>query len=270
MSSRALPEGETPDSAHARAPELAPEELQAFGRALQVLNSTGIPYALSGAFAKYAYTGAWRNTKDLDVFLLPAALRSALDALAAAGYTTSIEYEHWLAKAHFDGYVVDLIFGLGHGRIRFTRSWFERARPVTIAGLQTRLLPIEELVVSKCYVAERYRFDGADILHLIQRSEGRIDWQRVLALLGPHRELLLWYLIMFDFVYPGHSQFLPQALMAQLFAEARARWNGPDEDATAFRGTLLDPFSFLVDTEDWGYQDRRNLEPLVDEEGDVR
>ena len=39
--------------------------------------------------------------------------------------------------------------------------------------------------------------------------------------------------------------------------------------STAFRGTLLDPFSFLVDIEDWGYEDRRNLEPVVDDEGEL-
>ena len=31
--------------------------------------------------------------------------------------------------------------------------------------------------------------------------------------------------------------------------------------------TLLDPFSYTVDVEDWGYEDRRNKEPLVDKQG---
>jgi hypothetical protein len=55
--------------------------------------------------------------------------------------------------------------------------------------------------------------------------------------------------------------------MVQLFEKMRRRWAKPGP-AHAFRGTLLDPFSFIVDIEDWGYEDRRDLSPLVDEEGE--
>ena len=41
----------------------------------------------------------------------------------------------------------------------------------------------------------------------------------------------------------------------------------PAQPFSVFRGTLIDPFSFAVDIHDWGYEDRRDLEPLVDLEG---
>ena len=241
------------------APEFDEEEGRVFAQALNVLNDTGVPYVVAGAFAKHAYTGIWRDTKDLDVFLKPDGLKAALDALAAVGFETVVEFEHWLAKAKRNPYFLDLIFGTGHGQLQIDDTWFENAREVEVAGVRARLLPVEELIASKVYIAERYRFDGADVLHLILRREGRIDWQRVLRLLSGHRELLLWHLILFDFVYPGHRDLLPHALMTQLFDEARGNWSR-QLPRKAFRGTLIDPFSFAVDIHDWGYEDRRDLE----------
>jgi hypothetical protein len=43
----------------------------------------------------------------------------------------------------------------------------------------------------------------------------------------------------------------------------------PEHNKKTFRGTLLDPFSYNVDIEDWGYEDRRDLRALVDQEGEV-
>ncbi len=244
---------------------MEPEEEHIFGRGLRALNKASVAYMIGGAFAKHAYTCVWRNTKDLDIFLKPEDLKLALDTLAGVGFETEIEFKHWLAKARQDPYFIDLIFGTGHGQLTIDGSWFAHSRPIELAGVQSHLIPPEELLVSKVYVAERYRFDGADVLHLIERTQGQLDWQRILNLLEDNRQLLLVYLILFDFVYPGRSEYLPRDLMRQLFEEVG---RPESQDNHAFRGTLLDPFSYVVDIEDWGYEDRRNLEPLVNDRGE--
>ncbi len=256
------------DVAHATKPKFTPEEEHVFRLGIDTLNRAGIPFLVAGAFAKYAYTGVWRDTKDLDIFIKPEDVKGSLDALTATGFTTSIEYKHWLAKAKLEPYFIDLIFGLGHGRLQITDEWFENKQSFELAGIQAPLIPVEELIASKAYVAERYRFDGADIVHLILRCKGKINWDRVLKRLDRHHDLILWHLVLFDFVYPGHSDYLPQNLMMRLFDEMRQNWK-TEHDPKAFRGTLLDPFSFLVDTEDWGYEDRRDLDPLVNHEGEI-
>lgn len=248
--------------------QFEPRQTELFARCLRALNRAGIPYLVAGAMAKHAYTGIWRNTKDLDLFLKPADLEPALATLADAGLDTTIEFHHWLAKARREPYFIDLIFGTGHGQLQIDDSWFENSRPIQIAGVQAQLIPPEELIVSKMYVAERYRFDGADVLHVIQGTRGEIDWQRILALLDDNRDLLLPYLLLFAFVYPGRTHYLPQSLMAELFEEAQRHWSDP-HGRRDFRGTLLDPFSFTVDIEDWDYEDQRRLEPLVGEMGDL-
>jgi hypothetical protein len=262
------------DVAREREPQLEPDEAEVFARALKALNEADVPYLIGGAFAKHAYTGIWRDTKDLDLFLKPVDLRPALKALEQAGFETEIEFRHWLAKARQKPYFVDLIFGTGHGQLGVDDSWFKYTPPIEVAGVKARLIALEDLIASKAYVAERYRFDGADILHLIHGTKGQLDWQRVLARLGDNHGLLLWHLVLFAYVYPGRTHYLPQTLMVKLFETARRLWWQPPDAAAprqtkAFRGTLLDPFSFIVDIEDWQYEDRRNLAPLVNEEGEV-
>jgi hypothetical protein len=248
-------------------PILGREEEEVFRRGLQILNSTDVTYAVGAAFARYIYTGIWRPTKDLDVFIKVEDLKQALDTFSEAGYETEIPSRHWLAKAHKDEHTIDLIFGTGHGLLPIENSSFEGSQLAVILGVTTRLFPIEEMIAAGVYLAVRTRFDGSEVLHLIQGARGRLDWNRILRRLGDNRQLLLWHLILFDFVYPGHSDYLPKDIMVSLFEEMRRAWHEKPCSPKAFRGMVIDPYSFRVDINDWGYEDQRNLKPLVDEKG---
>jgi hypothetical protein len=255
---------------HEGDPVLEKDEKKAYRTALQALNRSGVPYAVGATFARHAYTGIWRQTKDLDLFVKPEDLKDALDALRKADFVTEVIAEHWLAKAYQGNYAIDVIFGNGHGYHPLDERAFEGSQPAKVLGVPTRLIPIEEMIASIVYVAERRRFDGGEVIHLIKCSQGKLDWQRIIDRLGEHRELLLWHLILFDFVYPGDSRYLPKDLMVQLFEERRQEWSKPGKKPKISRGPLLDPFLFTVDINDWGYEDPRNLEPLVNEKGEPR
>ncbi len=252
-----------------RLPEVDEAAKQVYTDALCTLNGAQIPYVVGAAFARYAYTHVWRWTKDLDLFLRAHDLQQALQALERSGFRTEVEFEHWLAKAFKGDEFVDLIFGTGHGQLRIDDGWLARSQPGELWGIPVRISSIEDIIASACYIAERNRFDASDIVHLILTTGGRIDWQLLLDLLGGNKELLLWHLLFFDFCYPGRSDYLPQELMEQLFDEIRARWSHPPANPKSFRGMILDPFSFTVDVQDWGYEDRRDLTPLVDERGEA-
>jgi hypothetical protein len=224
---------------------------------------------VGGAFAVYAYTGGWRNTKDLDFFLRPADLRPVLEAYAAAGYETEVRDRLWLAKVHDRPFLLDLLFAVRHTkRLMVSDSWFETTQPATFLGVPTRLLSVEEVIATKVYLAARDRFDGADIVHLMRAVRGRVDWQRVIDLLKGDDEIVLWHLLLFHFVYPGHDEYLPKDLMEEVFDRLRAGWRGPRE-VKAFRGLLLDPESFAIDVRQSGYEDTRDREPLVDCKGNA-
>ena len=250
-------------------PDLDIRVEEVFQQAIRALNESGLVYAVGAAFARNIYTGIWRSTKDLDIFLKPEDLHEMMRVLKKAGFRTSVEKPVWLAKAYKGKHFVDLIFGTGHGKYRFDDRSFEGSPKVEVLDVETFLIPIEEMIVTNAYLASRQRFDGAEIAHLIHGAKGKLDWDRVVERLGDDRQLLLWHLILFDYIYPGHKEYLPQELIVKLFNEMRQRWKKPVRRKKAFRGMLIDPFSFVVDVEDWGYEDRRNLEPLVDEEGNI-
>jgi hypothetical protein len=232
-----------------------PEKQQTlFREVLTLLEEKHISYAVSGAFALQQHTGICRYTKDLDIFLTPENVRVALEHLHAQGFECEVRDPVWLAKAHRDGFFVDLITGMSNAAIIIEDSWIRRARPAVIHGVQTRVLAPEELLASKLFVTRRERFDGADIAHVIYGTRGKLDWDRVLQLAGDHWEILLWALLFFRYVYPAQTHYVPQAIWQDLlgrFSEAISR-----QDSNAqFRGSLVDDNMFAIDVKEWGMED---------------
>src|SRR5512141_2199167 len=71
-------------------PDFPPEQEALFREVLLLLNGIGVPYAVSGAFALKEHTGICRNTKDLDLFLVPEGVPRALHELRNAGFEVEI------------------------------------------------------------------------------------------------------------------------------------------------------------------------------------
>ena len=218
------------------------------------MNRANVPYVVSGAFALQQHTGIWRNTKDLDLFLPPEAVPEALRHLQEQGFETEIRDPVWLAKAHRDGYFVDLITGMSNAVITVDQSWIDRSSEAVVLDVPTRVLAAEELIASKMFVDFRERFDGADIAHIFHGTQGRIDWQRLLQLVGEHWELLLWELILFRYVYPAKQDYVPREIWNDLLSRFRNALDSPSEHLP-FRGSLLDEKMFAIDIKEWGMED---------------
>jgi hypothetical protein len=234
-------------------PIFPPEQRALFCEVLQHLNRARLPYAVSGAFALQKHTGIWRNTKDLDLFLPPQAVTETLRHLQEQGFDTEVRDPVWLAKAHRDGYFVDLITGMSNAIITVDHSWIERSSETVILGVPTRVLAPEELIASKLFVNFRERFDGADIAHVLYGTKGRLDWQRLLQLVGEHWELVLWELILFRYVYPAKQDFVPREIWDELLSRLRRGLDTPS--STQFRGSLIDEKMFAIDVKEWGMED---------------
>lgn len=218
------------------------------------MNAGDTPYAVSGAFALQQHTGIWRFTKDLDLFLTAESVQPALRHLRQHGYECEVSDPVWLAKARRDDFFVDLITGMSNGAIAVDDSWIERSQPAEIIGVETRVLRAEELLASKLFVTRRERFDGADIAHIIHGTQGKMDWDRIQAIVGEHWEILLWALILFRYVYPAHTDYVPFALWSDLLTRYMQLVSKPDPDAR-FRGSLIDEKMFAIDVNEWGMDD---------------
>jgi hypothetical protein len=254
-------------------PAFPPEQRALFCEVLGHMNRAGVPYVVSGAFALQKHTGIWRNTKDLDLFLPPEAVPKALQHLQEQGFETEVRDPVWLAKAHRDGYFVDLITGMSNAVITVDQSWIDRGLETAVLGVPTRVLAPEELIASKLFVNFRERFDGADIAHVIHGTQGRLDWQRLLQLVREHWELLLWELILFRYVYPAKQDFVPREVWDELLQRFRGELERPSSGA--FRGSLIDEKMFAIDVREWGMENllqqqrRRREQKLGDQNAEA-
>jgi hypothetical protein len=234
-------------------PEFAPEQEALFREVLVLMNEKHVPYVVSGAFALQTHTGIWRDTKDLDLFLPAEEVPRALQYLDDAGFATEVTDPVWLAKAWRNEYFVDFITGMSNAVITVDRSWIERGAPAMVAGVPSRVLAAEELIVSKLFVSFRERFDGADIVHLIHGTRGRLDWRRMLDLVDDHWEILLWVMVLYEYIYPACSDFIPRPVWDELLRRLQRRLDHPDHSA-AFRGSLIDERMFAIDIHEWGME----------------
>jgi len=219
-----------------------------------VLERQRIPYAVAGAFALLQHTGICRTTKDLDLFLTAESWSAALTHLQEHRFQCEICDPVWLAKVHRDSFFVDLITGMSNAAFSVDESWIRHAQPASVLGIQTRVLAPEELLLSKLFVTRRERFDGADIAHIIYGTAGDLDWGRILHLAGEHWEMLLWALVLFRYVYPAQTHYVPAVLWQDLLGRFSKLVLEPDGKGR-FRGSLVDDNMFAIDVKEWGLDD---------------
>src|SRR5215470_8956420 len=233
---------------------LEPEAEALYREVLTALNEHDVPYAVAGAVALEKYTGIWRATKDLDLFMEARHVPKTLLHLKRQGFHCETPDPVWLSKAHRGDYFVDLISGMSNGVIMVDETWMKRTQPAIVVGVQTRIISPEDLIGSKLFVTRRERFDGADIAHIIYRTQGCLEWARILELAGEHWEMLFWSLVLFRYVYPAHGDYVPAPLWQDFLSRYSTLLEQPDSNAP-FRGSLVDENMFSVDMKDWGLPD---------------
>jgi hypothetical protein len=238
------------------------EERQAYQRALRALNAAGVKYVVSGLYALYEYTGIYRKTKDLDLFVEPGVVVEAARVLKQAGYTVYLEQSHWIAKAMWEDKQTDLIYGMGNGVSFIDSLWYERSRPGILAATPVRIAPPEDLIWHRLYVSERHRSDMSDVQHLLLCRGADLDWEHLLRRVGDDWRLLLAQIQLYDFAYPGHRSNIPRWVRDKLYARAA---DAIDEvgDPKVCYGTMISRFSFTIDVHEWGFQDPRKAKVLV-------
>lgn len=226
-----------------------------YQEALGLLHQTGVPFMLGGAFAFFHYTGIYRDTKDLDVFLKATDYPKVLKFFAERGYETELHDVRWLAKIFKGEYFIDLIFDTVNNICRVDDSWFEFASEGEFAGINVKFLSAEELIWCKSYVWNRERFDGADVNHVILRHGKHIDWKRLLHRLDRDWHLLLAEIVLFQFVYPtDFPDIIPQWLFEELITRAQDQYVLPPAAVRVCRGPIIDNTQYSVDIKEWNYK----------------
>ena len=162
--------------------EPPPEAVDFYVESLRLLAESGLPFLLSGTYALSCYTGITRPTKDLDVFCKPSRRAQDPQLLPGARLSAStIEDERWIGKVWKGEHFFDVIYNMSTASIPVTDDWFREAYEVEVYGTKVRITPPTEFVLSKLFLQDRYRYDGADVAHVILKKHEEIDWRRLLA-----------------------------------------------------------------------------------------
>lgn len=144
-----LPLRQWPLEAHwaAAIPE---EEWEIYCAAIQAVRGAGIRFMLGGGLALAAFTGRWRDTKDIDFYILPQDREPAVAALSQAGfvdYYDRLRYDRkWIYRSVRSDVLVDIIWSMANQRAQVDEAWFERAGSISMRGEKLQVIPPEEFI----------------------------------------------------------------------------------------------------------------------------
>ena len=236
--------------------EPPPDAVDFYVECLRLLGESGLPFLLSGTYALACYTGIVRPTKDLDIFCKPSDAPKILGFFKARSYRIDIEDERWIGKVWKDDrHFFDVIYNISTASIPVTEDWFAEAYEVEVYGTNVRITPPTEFVLSKIFLQDRYRYDGADVAHVILKKHAEIDWRRLLNALELYWEVLLGHVLNFRFIYPTMRECIPRWLLDELLDRLHAQAEMPTARMQICRGRLFSPRDYITDITEWGFAD---------------
>lgn len=226
-----------------------------YAEALAALNKSKVPFMVAGTFAVNAYTGIDRPTKDLDIFCKASDFPKIVGYFKNLHYKVEITDERWLAKVWKGRYFFDLIFNSSIAVTPVTDNWFAESRTATIYKTKVNILPPTELIWSKAFVQDRYKYDGSDVAHIILTESHNVDWKRLLTYMEQYWEVLLIHVLNFRFIYPSEREKIPRWLFDELLERLMRQADLPTTQVRVCRGRLFSVHDYHKDVAEWGFVD---------------
>ena len=226
-----------------------------YSEVIRLIAGSEIPFLLSGTYALACYTGISRPTKDVDVFAKAGDCLRLLGHFKSHGFDIQMVDERWLARIVRGSLFVDIIFNMPTASVHVTDEWFERAPEAVLFDTRVRLVPATQLVWSKIFVQDRYRYDGADVAHMILKRHSEIDWRQLLSHMDMYWEVLLIAVLNFRFIYPSERDLVPRWLFDELTERLQAQADMPPPEMKVCRGRIFSPRDYLIDVDEWGFSE---------------
>jgi hypothetical protein len=232
------------------------DEWDVYDEVLDELLARGIPFALGGAFAVATYTGCWRNTKDLDLYVLPEHRDQMIAALTDLGFGDYFDvkgYDRWwIYRSVRDENIVDVIWAMANHRQQIDELWMSGPE-VTLRGRRLKVLPAEAMLWDKLYIMQRDRCDWGDVLNLLYSAGAALNWEMLLGRIGEDLPLLAGALSVYRWVAPGRAAELPDCVWERVGLSAAAP---PPTGSRDYDKRRVD----LLDRRPWFVPDRLELE----------
>jgi len=154
----------------------SPELLDALKTVAAALREAKIPFALAGGLAAWAHGGP-PTEHDIDLMIREVDAEAALSALRDAGLRVEIPPEGWLVKAWIDDVLIDLIFQ--PKGITVDDEFLERCTPVSVSAVEMRVVPLDDLFVSKLLALTEHHLDFGPPLEWARAIREQVDWHAV-------------------------------------------------------------------------------------------
>lgn len=204
------------------AENIDPKQWAIYDAVIRGAQDRGIPFALGGAFAVASYIGGWRNSKDIDLYILPKYRKrmvALLSDLGLADYYEKLPYDRkWIYRSTTDGVIIDVMWAMANRRARVD-EWWMSGPEVQMREHKLQVLPPEVLLWDKLYVLQRERCDWPDVLNILYFCNANLDWKQLLDRMGDDTDLLAGALSIFRWMSPGCAQKLPDWLWAVVKVE---------------------------------------------------
>src|SRR5437867_2007974 len=134
--------------------DLIPTERWAvYQRVLEEATSRPMLFALGGGFATATHTGRWRETNDMDLYVLPRdrdLMVSIIEGTGLKDVQEELPYDRsWTYRAGDGKVIVETIWRMRNHRADVDEPWLERGPRVSVRGLDLRVAPPEEMMWAK-------------------------------------------------------------------------------------------------------------------------
>lgn len=209
--------------------------------AIEAARNAGIRFLLGGGFGLAVFAGRWRNTKDIDFYILERDREAMIAALSNIGFVDYYDQKPydpgWIYRSTKDNVIVDVIWSMANRRAEVDELWFEHAPSIIIREETMQMVPVEELLWCKLYIMQRDHCDWTDAFNLIHAAADVMDWDRLIGRLGEDLPLLKAVLTVYAWMCPGRAAKLPARLRRMLHLNIP---EGETKDCRTERIKLLD------------------------------
>jgi hypothetical protein len=199
---------------------------------LRNARARGVRVAMSGGFTSSFYTALWRNTKDMDLCILPQDRESMIEATREAGlhdlYDEMPYDRRWIYRSTCEGIIVDIIWRLANMQGDVDDVWLSAGPDVRLYDETLKLVPPEEMIWSKIHIVQRERCDWPDIMNMLYATGSALDWRRLIERLKDEERLLSSVLLIFSWITPGRARTFPQWIWDRL--NISPPLGGPERD----------------------------------------
>lgn len=222
---------------------------------VRLMAESEIPFLLSGTYALSCYTGIVRPTKDVDVFAKAGDALRMLSFFKERGFDVQVVDERWLYRVTRGEMFVDIITNMPTSSTHVNDEWFTDAPEARLFDTKVRLVPPTQFIWSKIFVADRYRYDGADVNHMILKRSADIDWKQLISDMELYWEVLLMAVLNFRFVYPSERDVIPRWVIDELLERLSAQLDMPAAEKRVCRGRIFSPRDYTIDVTEWGFSE---------------